>query len=111
MHVLDGSILVLLGGVRVDAARPEGPEEEENCRADDEPLWIQVPGLASANLCQLGPDPIRMRPFIQMRNSGQYRNEQKGANRKGTHHILCDAPHGDCLLYTSPSPRDGLLSR
>ena len=25
--------------------------------------------------------------------------------------IICQVPHNPCLLYTSPSPRDGLLSR
>ena len=29
----------------------------------------------------------------------------------GRDHRVCPLVYGDCLLYTSPSPRDGLLSR
>ena len=31
--------------------------------------------------------------------------------KEGAHVILTDINFKDCLLYTSPSPRDGLLSR
>ena len=32
-------------------------------------------------------------------------------NRTGTSFLIGATPYKDCLLYTSPSPRDGLLSR
>ena len=44
---------------------------------------------------------------VRQLHRGQRRDEQLG----NTDHVVV-AEHGDiCLLYTSPSPRDGLLSR
>ena len=50
--------------------------------------------LESADLAQIKKD---LRPFLTVTNNGQ--DEFTGFETKS------------CLLYTSPSPRDGLLSR
>ena len=42
-------------------------------------------------------------------NQAEYSRMEKGRRRVGTH-LETQTPN-TCLLYTSPSPRDGLLSR
>ena len=81
---------------------------------------IHCPHLPS-DLCDgRKPQPgmflaAKIKHNIDMKNSwmiGDQENDIKAANNAGIMNtILVKSGHNVCLLYTSPSPRDGLLSR
>ena len=72
-------------------------------------------GLPKSNMGKIGlaispqkPDVIYAAIELDRRKGGVYKSEDQGATWKK----MSDAVSGGtCLLYTSPSPRDGLLSR
>ena len=77
-------------------------------------LTVLSTGLASAqnntprNLILFIPDGLRALKVNPETAPAMAEIRDKGVNFKNSHSLF---PTFTCLLYTSPSPRDGLLSR
>ena len=71
--------------------RTWSPSTAEATWADNELKGLPVPAVAGKDMFQVSTDRDLVRAFIQR--------------------SLRVLPSDTCLLYTSPSPRDGLLSR
>ena len=54
--------------------------------------------------------PKKKDPRLERAGVSGYNKPKRTPNHKTKSHVVV-AKEGDCLLYTSPSPRDGLLSR
>ena len=98
------------------------PEEDGGVTLDYEPGAINVPGTDSHfdNLAELLPDDV-LEPIggDMTQNFMDYKASRKdweqsytqGLDLLGFKYENRTEPFQGCLLYTSPSPRDGLLSR
>ena len=79
------------------------PEEDGGATLDFEPGAINIPGTENHfdNLADILPDDVLEPVGNEMvQNYMDYKSSRKEWEQSYT-----------CLLYTSPSPRDGLLSR
>ena len=71
--------------------------------------WYELPGIPDVIICLMKTDNFLMYPEWITQRDTLMRSKKKASLDHlrvlfPTHHIVC-------LLYTSPSPRDGLLSR
>ena len=120
------------GGIsNVDNISPEDTEKFENTQ-QSYGMWFQPPDIGSMVLVCfadgnrkygyvishiLPPEFNHMVPGIPAGKSFQGGNfltpvaEKNKYSEQPGHNDILRPIHHDCLLYTSPSPRDGLLSR
>ena len=73
----------------------------------DDYSWIH-----QENILEVLQDKSKLLPEVKeyLEEENEY-TEYHLKNTKNTQKKLFDEIKGSCLLYTSPSPRDGLLSR
>ena len=81
-------------------------QDTQGTSPDDEQDWLDVEDLVQVELTSEDAEYPIESALIMSAGSG-WRAQHPG---RQTIRLLFDRPQS-CLLYTSPSPRDGLLSR
>ena len=114
-------LLIELGQPELDAAsRIADIAHQNQFRRDGQP-YIMHPTAVQAITKRYYPDNLEAQILAMLHDVMEDGPSQSGLTRRQLFRMVKDAIPGDsrsqqsimdaCLLYTSPSPRDGLLSR